>query len=114
MVLGRQPADYVSLLAACDAIITKPGYGIVADCLANRVPVLYTPRGPFREYDVLADALERLGNARYISNEQLFAGQVGPHLDALLGRTKDWTTECMNGADIVAERVLARLGTPTD
>ena len=36
VALARNPADYVSLLAACDAVVTKPGYGIVADCLANR------------------------------------------------------------------------------
>jgi UDP:flavonoid glycosyltransferase YjiC (YdhE family) len=113
LVLDRQPDDYVSLLAACDAVITKPGYGIVADCLANRVPVLYTERGPFREYPVLADALERLGNASHITNPELFAGHVGPHLDALLGKRKEWTTECMNGADVVAECIFALVGTST-
>jgi UDP:flavonoid glycosyltransferase YjiC (YdhE family) len=113
LVLDRQSDDYVSLLAACDAIITKPGYGIVADCLANRVPVLYTERGPFREYPVLADALERFGNARYITNADLFEGHVGPYLDALLGKRKGWTAECMNGADVVAERIFALVGTST-
>ena len=40
------------LVAQADAVITKPGYGIVSDCLANRVPVLYTSRGEFAEYDL--------------------------------------------------------------
>ena len=78
-----QPSDYVSLLAACDAVVTKPGYGIVSDCLANRVPILFTDRGDFREYDVLADALPRLGHARYVPRPDVLAGQLGPHLDAL-------------------------------
>ena len=37
VVLHSTPADFVSLFAACDVVVTKPGYGVVADCLANRV-----------------------------------------------------------------------------
>ncbi len=111
VVLERQPDDYVSLLAACDVVVTKPGYGIVADCLANRVSVLYTERGPFREYQVLASALESQGNAHYISNAELFAGHVGPHLDALLSQQAAWTSDCMAGADVVAERIITLVGT---
>jgi UDP:flavonoid glycosyltransferase YjiC (YdhE family) len=104
--LEATPADYVSLLSACDVVVTKPGYGIVADCLANRVAVLYTDRGPFREYDVLAQALQSGGRARFAAREDLLAGQLGPHLDALLQSDAAWTDERMDGADVVAERVL--------
>ena len=105
-VLNPPAAEYVSLLAACDAVVTKPGYGIVADCLANRVAVLFTDRGPFREYDVLADALLRLGRARYIPRDDVLAGELGPHLDALLELRTPWTEQPINGADVVADTVL--------
>jgi L-arabinokinase len=104
--LNEMPADYVSLLAACDVVVTKPGYGIVADCLANRVAVLFTDRGPFREYDVLAQALPTLGRARYVPQSELRAGHLGPHLDALLESTAAWTEQRMDGAEFVAERVV--------
>jgi UDP-N-acetylglucosamine:LPS N-acetylglucosamine transferase len=104
--LNEPPADYVSLLAACDAVITKPGYGIVADCLANRVAMLFTHRGPFREYDVLAEALPRLGRAHYIPRADLGSGTLGPHLEALFASTTSWTTQAMNGAEVVAEQVM--------
>ena len=107
-VLNEMPADYVSLLAACDVVVTKPGYGIVADCLANRVAVLFTDRGPFREYDVLADALPRLGRAHYVPQAELRAGHLGPHLDTLLALTTPWTEQRMDGAACVAERVAQR------
>ena len=105
-VLAATPADYVSLLGACDVVVTKPGYGVVADCLANRVAVLYTDRGPFREYDVLAQALPRLGRAGYIPRADLLSGQLGPHLDALLESHAQWTAQPMDGARCVARRVL--------
>jgi UDP:flavonoid glycosyltransferase YjiC (YdhE family) len=104
--LNESPRDYVSLLAACDVVVTKPGYGIVADCLANRVAVLFTDRGPFREYDVLAEALQTLGRARYVPRAELLAGHLGPHLDALLDSPVTWTEQRMDGADFVADRVL--------
>jgi L-arabinokinase len=107
--LNESPADYVSLLAACDAVVTKPGYGIVADCLANRVAVLFTDRGPFREYDVLAEALTNLGRARYIPRQEVLAGELGPQLDALLESDVGWVDMPMNGAASVAERVLRRV-----
>jgi L-arabinokinase len=106
--LNQSPADYVSLLGASDVVVTKPGYGIVADCLANRVAVLFTDRGPFREYDVLAEQLPRLGRARYVPRDELLAGRLGPHLDALLGSDAVWADVPMNGADVVATRVLNR------
>lgn len=105
-VLNPPAAEYVSLLAACDAVVTKPGYGIVADCLANRVAVLFTDRGPFREYDVLADALLRLGRARYINRADVLAGDFGPHLDALLELRTPWIEQPINGADVVADVLL--------
>ena len=104
--LPESPLDYVSLLAACDVVVTKPGYGIVADCLANRVAVLFTERGPFREYDVLAQALPRLGRARFVPRADLLAGHLGPHLDALLQAPAHWQPLQLNGADVIAERVL--------
>lgn len=105
--LPEAPADYVSLLAACDVVITKPGYGIVADCVANRVPILFTDRGPFREYDVLAAALPELGRARYISRDELLRGHVGPHVDALLSSAAPWQDVRLDGARVIADRVLS-------
>ena len=36
-----------------DVVVTKPGYGIISECLANDTALLYTDRGHFIEYDVL-------------------------------------------------------------
>jgi UDP:flavonoid glycosyltransferase YjiC (YdhE family) len=107
--LAEAPADYVSLVNACDVVVTKPGYGIVADCLANHVALLFTDRGPFREYDVLADALPALGRARFIPRHDLLRGYLGPHLDDLLDSDTAWTEQPMNGAEVVAERLLQRI-----
>ena len=87
-------------------VVTKPGYGIVADCLANRVAVLFTDRGPFREYDVLADALTDLAQARHVPRQAVLAGELGPYLDALFAADQAWADLPMNGAAVIAERAL--------
>jgi UDP-N-acetylglucosamine:LPS N-acetylglucosamine transferase len=112
LVLPSQPTDYVSLLAACDVVVTKPGYGIVADCLANRIPVLYTSRGPFREYDVLVQALHAYGRAHYVPREDLLAGRLADHLAALEATPNTWADVPLHGAEAIAERVLQRIGEP--
>src|SRR5262249_22271659 len=43
------PLEYPDLVAAADVVISKPGYGIVSECVANGTPLLYTSRGQFVE-----------------------------------------------------------------
>ncbi len=47
---------YQDLVAACDVVVTKPGYGIISECLANDTALLYTSRGHFVEYDAMGYA----------------------------------------------------------
>lgn len=101
---------YVNLLAAVDAVITKPGFGIVSDALVNHVPVLYSDRGQFREYAVLTRALRRFGRAVHIPRRSLAAGDLGPFLDRLSRITRPWTPLAANGAEVIAARILEDAG----
>jgi UDP:flavonoid glycosyltransferase YjiC (YdhE family) len=101
---------FVDLLAASDAAIVKPGYGIVADLLANRVPALYVSREGYREEPVLAQALEAEGRAVPLSREALDALGLGPALDRLLALDRPWTDRPLDGAEVVARRILGEMG----
>ena len=35
------------LVGAADAVVSKPGYGIISECIANETAILYTSRGHF-------------------------------------------------------------------
>ncbi len=93
---------YEDLVAQADAVITKPGYGIVSECLANRVPVLYTDRGNFAEYDCLVEGLQRFGVCRFIGNDDLLAGNWRESLDALLAQPRHWPALPVDGAQTAA------------
>jgi UDP:flavonoid glycosyltransferase YjiC (YdhE family) len=113
-VLPELSEGYVDLLAASDAVIMKPGYGIVADLLANRVPALYVSRDGFREEPILIRALEEEGRAVPLPRAALDALDLGPALDRLLSLDTPWTTRPIDGAQVAARRILEIAGlTPT-
>jgi UDP:flavonoid glycosyltransferase YjiC (YdhE family) len=100
---------YEDLVHAVDVVITKPGYGIISECIANDTALLYTSRGHFVEYDVLVSEMPRFLRARYISHDDLFAGEWGHHLDALLAQAQPPEIPSVNGAAIAAKQLLAFL-----
>jgi L-arabinokinase len=100
---------YQDLIAQADAVITKPGYGIVSDCLANQVPVLYTPRGRFAEYGRLLEGLARYGVAHPLETPALLAGDWGPALAALLAKPAIWAPLPADGAGVAADALLSLL-----
>jgi hypothetical protein len=107
LILSLAQRRYVDLLRAVDAIVTKPGYGIVADILAHQLPVLYTERGEFPEYPRLVQALTELATAEFIPRADLLAGEMRPYLTGLLDKAPNWPAVALNGAVVAAEKILA-------
>ena len=98
-------------MRAADVIVTKPGYGIVADAIAHQKPVLYTNRGEFPEYVHLVQALDELAAAEFIAQDDLFSGNIETHIGRLLAKDRNWPPVALNGAAVAAERILALLAT---
>jgi len=110
LVGPRDPGAYHDLLGACDVVFMKPGYGTVADCLANRVPMIYATRPGFVEEDVLVPAMHRLGRAVPIDQAALFSGHVESAIEAALGMTSPWQPLAVDGAEVAARRILQLAG----
>lgn len=103
---------YEDLVGAAAAVVTKPGYGIISECIANDTAVLYTSRGHFPEYDVLVEEMPKYVRAAFISHDDLFAGRWEPFLDKLLAKPKPKKKPDTNGADVAAEILLKTLDKP--
>lgn len=97
---------YEDLVRAVDVVVSKPGFGIVAECVANDTALLYTSRGLFAEYDVFVAEMPRILRVRYIDHADLFAGRWAPHLDALLAQPAPPERPAVNGAEIAADLLL--------
>jgi L-arabinokinase len=97
---------YEDLVRAADAVVTKPGYGIISECIANDTALLYTSRGNFREYPVLVQQMPNYLRCEYIDQADLFSGNWQPSLDRLLAQPPPPERPPTNGAQIAAEIVL--------
>ena len=97
---------YEDLVRTVDVVVTKPGYGIISECIANDTALLYTSRGHFIEYDVLVAEMPRYLRSRFIGHDDLFAGRWKGHLDALLGQPPPPEHPPVDGADVVAAYLL--------
>lgn len=97
---------YADLVAAADVVVTKPGYGIVSECIANGASVLYTSRGRFAEYGVFVREMSSMVRCHYISSDDLKAGRWAEPIRALLEQPAP-PPVATDGAEAAAERILA-------
>lgn len=65
---------FTDLIASCDAVLGKCGYGTVAECVANGTPLLYVPRPDWPEEETLLRWLEAHGAALPVDPQRLETG----------------------------------------
>jgi L-arabinokinase len=107
-VIVPRSLPYPDLVAAADVVVTKPGYGIVSEAIANDTAVLYVSRGAFREQALLVKALSRFARACEIDQDALLRGDWGPFLERALSQARP--SECLQVDDgTEAARQLAEL-----
>ena len=104
--LPEAQRKYEDLVRAVDVVVTKPGYGIVADVISHQVRTLYTNRGEFAEYPHLVQALEECATAEFIPQDQLLSGNIRPYLTRLLNKDHRWPAMRLDGAEAAATKIL--------
>jgi hypothetical protein len=102
---------YQDLVAAADVVLSKPGYGIVSECVANGTSLLYTSRGRFIEYDLFVSEMPRVLRCRYVSQEDLRAGRWADAVHALLAQP-EVARPRVDGADVAAATITRLLDHP--
>jgi L-arabinokinase len=94
---------YEDLIGAVDVVVSKPGYGIVSECITCDKPLLYTSRGIFREYDVFVRDMPRYLRCQFIAHDALFAGRWRDALEGVRVLPSAPERIASNGADVAAE-----------
>ncbi|MEO6239148.1 MAG: hypothetical protein ABIQ52_19305, partial [Vicinamibacterales bacterium] len=120
-VVRRSDADiqdaglrYEDLVRAVDVVITKPGFGIVSECIANGTAMVYTSRGRFAEYPVMVAEMPRYLRCAFIDNEALLAGRWRDALDAVLDAAAPPEVPRTDGAEVIADMIAAHLSGAAD
>jgi hypothetical protein len=107
--LSRTLASFADILASVDIALTKPGFGIVSECIANHKPIIYTDRENFLEYPILVDSIERFCRHAFIPNAELYAGKFGRALREIETAAEPEETIKGGGAELAAQAILKRL-----
>lgn len=81
---ARLEVSFLDLLASCDAVVTKPGYGTFVEAACNGVRVLYTRRPDWPETRWLCDWLQIHGLSAAIDWGELMNGAFIEPLRRLL------------------------------
>ena len=100
---------YEDLVAAADVVATKPGYGILADCLANDTAMLYTSRGRFAEYEVMSAGMPQYIRCEFVPQDDMLGGRWREALARLIRQPPPPTRPRTDGAEIVAKMIVDRL-----
>jgi hypothetical protein len=95
--------SYQDLVRAVDVVITKPGYGIVSECLANDTPLVYTSRGRFPEYDVFVRDMPMYVRCAYLENADLMAGRWRAAIETACNAPPPPQRPRTDGAGVVAD-----------
>lgn len=107
--IGRHEMTFQQILASCDIIISKPGFGIVSECVANQKPIIYTDRKHFAEYDYLVRGIKRFLPSTHITERDFYRGELGPALQ-IISQAPDPTEKMTEGgARFAAEQILKTL-----
>ncbi|CAN5295759.1 hypothetical protein BH09SUM1_BH09SUM1_09150 [soil metagenome] len=93
---------FTDVLTACDLVLSKPGYGIMSECLANGKPLLHLPRLGFAETPLLFDGLGKLLRHQEITISELEGGNLPRIAKGLMDA---WPVPPVdaNGAEVAAD-----------
>lgn len=98
---------YADVVAACDYVVTKPGYGILSECYLAKTPILFTERGDFPEYPYLIQYLQEYFPAAYLSHDEIYRFQFSDALASL--RQQSFRGQLYRANTEIATYILALL-----
>ena len=104
----RSEFPFSDIVATVDAVLSKPGFGILADCAANDKPLVYADRENFAEYPVLERAIKQHLRHVHIPAADLYAGELAPSLGALAAAPPPPHRLPLGGDDDAAREILRR------
>ena len=108
--IDRMKVGFSDVLASSDVVVTKPGYGVLSDCVANAKPIAYAEREDFIEYPLLEKELKRFLKNVHVPAADLYAGRLGPALAEIEAAPAPKETLPAEGAEMAAKILMDLAG----
>ena len=100
--------DFTDVLASCDALLSKPGYGAFAEAACNGIPMIYVERDGWPEQGDLVAWLQQHGHCLKLDMQQMQVGDFASELQNFLALPKP-VPVVPSGIEPVTEFLLKRL-----
>jgi len=104
--VDRARVGFPSVLASVDIVVTKPGFGILSECVVNNKPMVYAEREDFIEYPLLEKEIKRVLRNVHIPAADLYAGCLGSALVAVETAPVPQETLASGGAEQAAKLLM--------
>ncbi len=111
ITLESLPLDFSDLLASCDALLCKPGYGSFVEAACCGTPVLFASRADWPESPALVEWLQQHGVCREVSRNALERGNIADELTGLWNTSQPERMQ-PEGTAQAADWLLRRLNQP--
>lgn len=98
------------LLSAADVVVGKLGYGLCSELIAQKRPILYTPRADFVEYKVLDDGLRKYVAVDTVPPGEFFEGNLDGALLRLADTPHPSSETTLDGARTAAGIITSHAG----
>ncbi len=101
-----EEVPFADLVLAADFVITKPGYGMVADCFSHGTPMIYSDRGEFPEYPILVEGIKDNLASCFMPSQDLYSGHWEPYLENISRQPRLQPKLRTDGARVAAQRIV--------
>ena len=108
--ISRNAVSFADVLASCDIIISKPGFGLVSECIVNNKPLIYSDRGDFAEYPYLVEGIEKYLRNIHLPSTDLYVGNFLQALEKIKSAPKPEGTMESGGAEMIAKELIRLCG----
>jgi L-arabinokinase len=103
--VAKDELYFPDLVNAADVLVSKPGYGLVAEAIAHDTAFLYVPRDDFAESEHLVRALQAHVVSAPISTSELKSGAFVEKMCALARMEPRASSPAIDGARVIAEAI---------
>jgi len=100
---GGDMARHEDLVAACDVVIGKMGYGLCSELICAGRHLLYTARSGFIEFDTLSEQTKKYISALELTEKEFFDGRLDSHIIQLLQTPHPEESPPLGGAQVAAD-----------
>jgi len=106
--ISRDHVPFSDVVASVDAVVSKPGFGILSDCIVNQKPLIYAERSDFLEFPILEAAVRKYLRHVHIPAADLYRGDLRTSLDRIW-ESSDPREYLPRGGDVIAAHRIAEL-----